>query len=73
MRNLKFEHDKKSHEYRCYKDGEIFTYIYERYEPTNPKRRRIYYRVKDAIFYKFRDAKDYVKLLSDLQDNSQQT
>ena len=61
--SYRFEHDKKEHEYRCYKDGEFVAYIYERYEPTNPKRRRNYFRVKDMIFYRIEDAKRYVKLL----------
>lgn len=60
---FRFERDRKEHEYRCYKDGELITYIYERYEPKNRRNRRYYYRVRDTIFYKIEDAKTYVKLL----------
>lgn len=69
--SYKFEKDKKEHEYRCYKDGEFVAYIYERYEPTNPRKRRNYFRVKDVIFYKLEDAKRYVKLLYGKSDSPQ--
>lgn len=65
---FKFEKDKESHEYRCYKDGKLVTYIYERYELTKHGRYSCYYRVKDTIFYNLRDAKDFVKLLCETQD-----
>lgn len=60
---FRFERDRKEHEYRCYKDGELITYIYERYEPKNRRSRRYYYRVKDTIFYKLRDAQAYVRFM----------
>ena len=46
MRNLTFVYDEKTQEYRCDKNGEIFTYIYKRYEPNNPRKRRYCYMVK---------------------------
>ena len=69
MRNLTFVYDEKTQEYRCDKNGEIFTYIYKRYEPNNPRKRRYCYMVKGVIFYSIRDAKDYVKLLYDLSES----